>query len=119
MSCENAESFFRKVSSDSELAERIKAENAPSRIIEIAAGEGYDFSLQELVEFKRDRLVAAWGNIEEPTNEQLIAVASAFRFASIYGENPCTNATPITCIKFPETFADDTCNCTIFQPGCP
>lgn len=32
--------------------------------------------------------------------------------------NPCTDATPVTCIVYPRTFADDSCNCTDFQPGC-
>jgi hypothetical protein len=32
--------------------------------------------------------------------------------------NPCTDATPVTCVILPRTFAGDTCNCTVFAPGC-
>ena len=86
MSKQQVIEFFQTASKDEVLTEKIKTAINPSSLLAIAIEHGYEFSEEELVEFKLEQVQKSLedlGVLEELSDKQLETVAGSSRFLSV------------------------------------
>jgi predicted ribosomally synthesized peptide with nif11-like leader len=88
MSKQQVIEFFQAASKDQVIAEKIKAAINPSSLLEIASENGYEFTEQDLLQFKLEQVRISLGDIdvlEDLPDEQLEAVAGGTALEAAHG----------------------------------
>jgi predicted ribosomally synthesized peptide with nif11-like leader len=119
MSKQEVIKFFQAASKDQVIAEKLKAAINVSSLLEIASENGYEFTEQDLHDFKLEQAHFSLSDLdvlEELSDEQLLSVAGGQAVNNSGGKKCTSNGYPLTCvvIEFPKTFAGSTCSvCTL------
>lgn len=112
--------FVRTANQDPRLWREIANAKTAADLVKAGSGAGYKFTTEDVEDLQKQ--ISQAEECEKPELgaprrrlPHTVVAAGLLATSDVCTEN---NGGPITCIVWPATFVDDTCNCTVFQPGC-
>ena len=112
--------FVRSANQDPNLWREIANVKTAAELVKAGSRAGYRFTTEDVEDLQKQIFRTSEAEKPDPGAPRRRMPHTVIAAGLLASSDVCTenNGGPVTCIVFPATFIDNTCQCTVFQPGC-